>query len=207
MTCTAGARRRRRHRCTASRTSTLFQPPQRLCVDPKRRPPIPAFAVDSQLACVPVRCPSLTLRVLHARPCTRCTARRLPLASSARSPMPPCSRRGSSRPRAKRLLKYVPGSPAQLVRHRAAVSLRTMALPVPSLLYCLLSPVPRVAAYQLLGWRPGSHFLASAPSPASSIRAQDPAEAAMDVDMRISGLIVPPPTPSEMLLDLNRRGR
>jgi len=29
----------------------------------------------------------------------------------------------------------------------------------------------------------------------------------MDVDMRIGGLIVPPPTPSELLLDLNRRGR
>ena len=74
-------------------------------------------------------------------------------------------------------------------------------------LRCLLSPVPCFAACQLLlGCRPGSDVLAS-PSPAGSLRSQDPAEAAMDVDMRIGGLIVPPPTPSELLLDLNRRGR
>lgn len=66
-----------------------------------------------------------------------------------------------------------------------------------------LKPTP--SEMLLLGCRPGSDVLAS-PSPAGSLRSQDPAEAAMDVDMRIGGLIVLPPTPSELLLDLNRRG-
>ena len=67
---------------------------------------------------------------------------------------------------------------------------------MPCALLHLLSSVPRVAAWQLIGWRRSSGDWAS-----------QAAETAMDVDMRSRGLIAPPPTPSEMLLGVIRRGR
>lgn len=74
------------------------------------------------------------------------------------------------------------------------------ALVVRAAITCALCPCPPAKRYacgwQLIGWRRSSDAWAS-----------HPAETAMDVDMRSCRFIAPPPTPSEMLLGLIRRGR